>query len=446
MSRVSLFSVFLCMAQASAVFASDKGDRVVVCAEQDPGGKQFVLRNFHRPITCQPTDRHQVPTGAPFHEVTVQHTDHRDIVLSSYRLTQYEVSQQALEDYNTAARESCQQADSGTYVHQGSFSTSSYVSNLTPTQPHYRNHPLGAAFQVTGSNPTYGYPQGYQDPYRQQVYPDLRYGGSFVVQKGPPQSPACGPTVSVQSGQPNEVWRVHQSSETRPSDPGANGNNLQSHFTLNQGPALSRCPTQCDICGVEFSNRSNMKAHREIHSGYKPYSCRECGYASVRKSDLKKHERIHTGVKPHVCEICNRAFIQSSHLKAHLRKHTGEKPYPCECGAAFRTKGQLVRHRKVHLRSRNDTTPISQRWRSGPYPTARLHAGPERGVRKRRALQQLPGSFSPAAWVRVNAPKIAEQMLGVPAPRSAVDVRLESVAEPRPVDQRLPAYLAPSSR
>ena len=75
----------------------------------------------------------------------------------------------------------------------------------------------------------------------------------------------------------------------------------------------------CPDCGKALKGRGNLKAHRRIHSGEKPYKCDVCHEMFRVKSTLRHHRSIHSGVKPHVCCVCEACFSHKYNLARHVR-------------------------------------------------------------------------------------------------------------------------------
>ena len=122
---------------------------------------------------------------------------------------------------------------------------------------------------------------------------------------------------------------------------------------------LSVAANQCDVCNKVFSSPSNLKAHKIIHTGQKPFKCNICGKNFARNLDLKYHKRTHTGERPYECKICDKRFKQAYHLTYHLRIHNGEKPYKCElCSEYYRSKEEL----KIHQRAKHNQPKLKCTW------------------------------------------------------------------------------------
>ncbi|XP_052815985.1 zinc finger protein 45-like [Mya arenaria] len=111
-------------------------------------------------------------------------------------------------------------------------------------------------------------------------------------------------------------------------------------------------PYSCAVCGKTFTERGNWRRHTMIHvrpQESSPYRCGICCKGFFHAEKLQVHLQIHSGQRPFVCTVCGRKVKKIGDMYRHLRTHTGEKPYKCQvCGKGFAQNGNLKDHMKVH--------------------------------------------------------------------------------------------------
>lgn len=95
----------------------------------------------------------------------------------------------------------------------------------------------------------------------------------------------------------------------------------------------SRRRYRCNICPVTFPWHGDLAAHlSEVHGFQKSsrdgaktragsYKCSYCMYVAKYQSELKRHRRLHMGVKPFGCVFCKYRSAWKGDLKRHIESH-----------------------------------------------------------------------------------------------------------------------------
>lgn len=131
-----------------------------------------------------------------------------------------------------------------------------------------------------------------------------------------------------------------------------------SPIATTPSPPFSRTPSsdkKPKVVRLHETSRNGQivekKDKRNVGTSARSHMCPECGKSFSQRGNLNRHRLIHLGVKPFRCSQCGKAFNQKIHLDKHERTHTGERPFECDmCGKAFTQRCTLRTHQKIHFR------------------------------------------------------------------------------------------------
>ncbi|XP_047487422.1 zinc finger protein 3-like isoform X1 [Penaeus chinensis] len=123
---------------------------------------------------------------------------------------------------------------------------------------------------------------------------------------------------------------------------------MTNHQRRKHQETLQGCPK----CRKLYPAHYLWTRHMLVHSNTRPFSCDECDKKFKSKPELINHKKVHRPSEErytHCCEVCGKRFTQKANLESHLRLHTGNRPFSCEfCGKCFSQRGNMEEHRRIH--------------------------------------------------------------------------------------------------
>ncbi len=103
---------------------------------------------------------------------------------------------------------------------------------------------------------------------------------------------------------------------------------------------------QCDECGKKFNRTQILTRHYEtVHQKIKKFTCDVCGVSFYSKYELKVHAPRHKIERPFHCDQCPKTFKSDYSLKGHFRIYHQERNHVCDiCGKSYYLIKELNRH------------------------------------------------------------------------------------------------------
>ena len=98
-------------------------------------------------------------------------------------------------------------------------------------------------------------------------------------------------------------------------------NTMLAHANLLLNLSMKpRKKSECPVCGILLSPKTNVNVHLRTHSGVRPYECVLCLNRFRQKAHLMKHFRCTHNQKqpPHICLFCSLETVTSNDLYRHI--------------------------------------------------------------------------------------------------------------------------------
>ncbi|XP_053696781.1 zinc finger protein 665-like [Sabethes cyaneus] len=131
-------------------------------------------------------------------------------------------------------------------------------------------------------------------------------------------------------------------------------NSLRVHKRLHTG--VKRF--QCEICNREFHTKAPLVRHLATHSVEREMKCVVCDKIFYKKIELTIHQTkehpnnpiIGATVKIHTCQVCGQEFTKKSNLKSHSYIHGDVYKYKCDLCEDQKFKQHAgLRHHLIHF-------------------------------------------------------------------------------------------------
>ncbi|EAT38967.1 AAEL009187-PA [Aedes aegypti] len=111
----------------------------------------------------------------------------------------------------------------------------------------------------------------------------------------------------------------------------------------------------CTICGSVLKNKYSLDNHTRRHMGRPNFACEYCPSTFYTSQEHKLHlSLVHIASKTAKCDLCGLEFKNKTCLKRHLKSHSDVRTYQCPfCEKAFKTNMHLHRHKEtIHMKIR----------------------------------------------------------------------------------------------
>lgn len=79
------------------------------------------------------------------------------------------------------------------------------------------------------------------------------------------------------------------------------------------------------------------------------FECEFCPNIRFTRGQLRRHKTVHLGQRNYICNTCGKRFAWKHSLLKHAVLHTGQAPFSCgQCGKLFSAAHHLQHHVKQH--------------------------------------------------------------------------------------------------